>query len=120
MNRENTTKPEVEKLELTEYESDHWGLSYEGILIMDGPAGTVTIRRVYHLEATDTDEPDNLVHQYTQYHHGVPDDWGDESMIVDTDATWMSDQYPDRLVGDLKLNLTADPEAEYETVREYL
>jgi hypothetical protein len=119
MNQQNRTKPEVQKLELTEYESDHWGLSYEGILVMDGPAGTVTIRRVYHLQGTDIDEPDNLVHQYTQYHYGVPDEWGDESMIVDTDSTWMSAQYPN-LVADLKLNLTADPEAEYETVMEYL
>lgn len=120
MNRENPTKPEVEKLELTEYESDHWGLSYEGILIVDGPAGTVTIRRVYHLHATDIDEPENKIHQYTQYHLGVPDEWGDESMIMDTESTWMSDQYPDRLVDDLKLNLTADPEAEYRAVVEHL
>lgn len=120
MNQQNRTKPEVQKLELTECESDYWGVSYEGILVMDGSAGTVAIRRVYHLQTADTDEPENLVHQYTQYHLGVPDEWGDESMIVDKDSMWMSPQYPDRLVDDLKLNLTADPEAEYETVMEYL
>jgi hypothetical protein len=118
MNKKNT-KPEVKSVELTEYELEHWGLSYEGILVIDGSAGTVTIRRVYHLQAADTDEPENKIHQYTQYHLGVPDEWGDESMILDTDSTWMSAQYPN-LVADLKLNLTADPEAEYETVMEYL
>lgn len=120
MNRESRTKPEVESVELTEYESDYWGISYEGLLVIDGSAGRVVIRRVYHLQAADADEPENLVHQYTQYHHDYPDEWGDESMIVDSDSTWMSTQYPDRLVDDLKLNLTADPEMEYETVVEYL